>query len=102
MSFQPDEIRFQYLGLNGIHESAAPVYEDKVTESLNEIGLRIVIKHEKEDLGKKMIQSIFCLGLNGPPGIAASMNWGKNGSVRLGLFPTLIPREEVHETIHFL
>ncbi len=102
MSFQPDEIRFQYLGLNGIHESAAPVYEDKVTETLNEIGLRIVIKHEKEDLGKKMIQSIVCLGLNGPPGIAASMNWGKNGSVRLGLFPTLIPREEVHETIHFL
>jgi hypothetical protein len=46
-----------------------------------------------------MIQAIVSLGLNGPPGIAASMNWGKSGSIRLGLFPVLIPRELVDEKV---
>jgi hypothetical protein len=46
-----------------------------------------------------MIQAIVSLGLNGPPGIAASMNWGKSGSIRLGLFPILIPRSFVHEMV---
>jgi hypothetical protein len=66
---------------------------------MNEIGLRIAIKHKHPDSGKMMIQAIVSLGLNGPPGIAASMNWGKSGSMRLGLFPLLIPRSLVHEML---
>ncbi len=97
--FQYDEIRVNYLGLNGIHESAAPMPAKEQLDALNEIGIRIAIRHQKPDVGKKMIQSIISLGLNGPPGIAASMNWGKAGSIRLGLFPTLIPRNFISERI---
>ena len=99
MPFEYDEIRVNFLGLNGIHEDAAPMPPKEILDQLNELGVRIAIQHQKPDVGKRMIQSIICLGLNGPPGIAASMNWGKAGSIRLGLFPTLIPRELVKEEI---
>ena len=68
-------------------------------EQMNEVGVRIAIRHQKPETGKMMIQSIIGLGLNGPPGIAASMNWGKSGSIRLGLFPTLVPRELICEKV---
>ena len=99
LPFKFDEIRVNYLGLNGIHEDAAPKATAEFIEEMNEIGLRIAIKHKHPDSGKMMIQAIVSLGLNGPPGIAASMNWGKSGSIRLGLFPLLIPRSLVHEML---
>ena len=99
LPFKYDEIRINYLGLNGIHEEAAPKPSTEFIEQMNEIGLRIAIKHKHPDIGKMMIQAVVSLGLNGPPGIAASMNWGKSGSIRLGLFPILIPRELVVEKV---
>jgi hypothetical protein len=99
LPFKYDEIRINYLGLNGIHEEAAPKLSTEFIEQMNEIGLRIAIKHKHPDIGKMMIQAVVSLGLNGPPGIAASMNWGKSGSIRLGLFPILIPRELVVEKV---
>jgi hypothetical protein len=99
LPFKYDEIRINYLGLNGIHEEAAPKPSTEFIEQMNEIGLRIAIKHKHPDTGKMMIQAVVSLGLNGPPGIAASMNWGKSGSIRLGLFPILIPRELVVEKV---
>ena len=83
------------MGINGIHENAAPLLPDSIINQLNEVGVRIAFKHKEKNTGKYLIQSIICLGLNGPPGLTASMNWGKSGSMRLGLFPTLIPRELV-------
>lgn len=99
LPFKYDEIRISYLGINGIHEDAVPKPSTEFIDQLNEIGLRIAIKHKNPDSGKMMIQAIVSLGLNGPPGIAASMNWGKSGSIRLGLFPVLIPRELVDEKV---
>lgn len=95
LPFQYEELRINYLGINGIHEGAAPEIPKEVIDNMNEIGVRIAFRHQDKKVGKLLIQSIVCLGLNGPPGMAASMNWGKAASVRLGLFPTLIPREYV-------
>jgi hypothetical protein len=66
---------------------------------MNEVGVRIAFRHKKPHVGKLLIQSVVCLGLNGPPGMNASMNWGKAASMRLGLFPTLIPREYISPQI---
>lgn len=99
LPFRYDEVRFNYLGINGIHEGATPVLPQEIIDQLPEVGLRLAIRHSDEKAGKLMIQSIVCLGLNGPPGIAAGMNWGKAGSIRLGLFPTLVPREWVKERV---
>ena len=99
LPFRYNELRFNYLGINGIHEEAAPMPSKDFIEQMNEVGVRIAIRHQKPETGKMMIQSIIGLGLNGPPGIAASMNWGKSGSIRLGLFPTLVPRELICEKV---
>jgi hypothetical protein len=95
LPFQYEELRINYLGINGIHEGAAPELPKEVIDNMNEVGVRIAFRHQDKKAGKLLIQSIVCLGLNGPPGLAASMNWGKAASIRLGLFPTLIPREYV-------
>jgi hypothetical protein len=95
LPFQYEELRINYLGINGIHEGAAPEIPKEVIDNMNEVGVRIAFRHQDKKAGKLLIQSIVCLGLNGPPGLTASMNWGKAASVRLGLFPTLIPREYV-------
>jgi hypothetical protein len=95
LPFQYEELRINYLGINGIHEGAAPELPKEVIDNMNEVGVRIAFRHQDKKAGKLLIQSIVCLGLNGPPGLTASMNWGKAASVRLGLFPTLIPREYV-------
>jgi len=99
LPFKYDEIRINYLGINGIHEGAAPMPSPEFIAQMNEVGVRIAIRHKKPEIGKMMIQAVISLGLNGPPGIAASMNWGKSGSIRLGLFPTLIPRDLVKERV---
>lgn len=95
LPFQYEELRINYLGINGIHEGAAPEIPKEIIDNMNEVGVRIAFRHQDKKAGKLLIQSIVCLGLNGPPGLTASMNWGKAASVRLGLFPTLIPREYV-------
>lgn len=95
LPFQYEALRINYLGINGIHESAAPSMTEQQIEALNEVGVRMAFRHQKAADGKRLIQSIVCLGLNGPPGMTASMNWGKAASLRLGLFPTLIPRDYV-------
>jgi hypothetical protein len=95
LPFQYEELRINYLGINGIHEGAAPELPKEVIDNMNEVGVRIAFRHQDKKAGKLLIQSIVCLGLNGPPGLVASMNWGKAASIRLGLFPTLIPRNYV-------
>ena len=102
LPFKYDELRVNYMGINGIHDAAAPMPSKEYIDEMNEVGVRIAIRHKKAETGKMMIQSIVSLGLNGPPGIAASMNWGKSGSIRLGLFPTLIPRDLVIEKISII
>lgn len=96
-----DELRVNYIGINGIHEEAAPPLPQTIVDNMNEVGLRLAFRHQDPKMGKRLIQSIICLGLNGPPGITANMNWGKISSARLGLFPTLIPRSFVHPQISF-
>lgn len=99
LPFRYDELRVNFLGINGIHEDAAPVIPKEILDEMNEIGVRIAFRHKEPNVGKMLVQAVVCLGLNGPPGLAASMNWGKSDSIRLGLFPTLIPRHFVNPIV---
>ncbi len=92
----------QYIGLDGIHPGVAPSLDSKKLEALNEIGIRIAIHHKERSVGKMMLQSIVCLGLNGPPGIVATMQWGKVASKVYGLFPALIDRSLVQPKMAFV
>lgn len=99
---QIERKEFQLLGINGIHGSAAPMPSEEVLENMNEIGIRIAIKHPDTRTGKIAFQSIICLGLNGPPGIVGIPGWGKQDRQMLSLWPTLIDRKWVNEHIEII
>ncbi len=94
---QIERKEFQLIGVNGIHGSAAPLPDKETLANLNEIGLRIAIKHSDTRTGKIAFQSIICLGLNGPPGLIGIPGWGKQDRQLLSLWPTLIERKWVDE-----
>ncbi len=94
-----DRIVVNYLGINGIHDTATPKLAPEIIEQLPEIGLRLSIKHADERTGKMALQAIICLGLNGPPGICTQPGWGKDGRMQLSLFPTLIARKWVTDVL---
>lgn len=92
LPLQMEEHRYQFIGLNGIHESAAPLDEQKAND-MNEIGVRLVIKHKDPHVGKIALGAVIPLGLNGPPGLISIPGWGKINRGVLGLWPTLIDRK---------
>lgn len=93
---------FNWIGINGIHGTAAPLPDQNWINNMNEIGLRVVIKHANEETGKICMAAITCLGLNGPPGIVSMPGWGKINRLQLSLWPTLIPRNWVNEQIEWI
>lgn len=102
LPFSLERIRFDYIGLNGIHGEAAPRPSDEWISQMPEIGLRIVLRHKDHGTGKMAMQSIVCLGLNGPPGIVANPSWGRDGRTVLRLWPTLISRQYINEKIEII
>ena len=97
-----ERFEYSFIGINGIHGSAASMPSDEQLEELNEIGVRLVIKHQQPKVGKIAMQSIVCLALNGPPGMISMPGWGKTNRALLSLWPTLIPRELVQEKVEIL
>lgn len=97
-----DRQEFSIIGLNAMHGDAAPAIDPEILNSLNEIGVRLCIIHKEERTGKLALQSIVCLGLNGPPGTISVPGWGKPGRAMLSLWPTLIPRELVEEKLEIV
>lgn len=98
---QLDEIRIEYVGLNAIHGESAPRPSDEWIAQMPEIGVRLVLRHKDKYAGKMALQSIVCLGLNGPPGAVANPAWGKDGRAMLSLWPTLIPRDLIDVEVCF-
>ncbi|HXH19740.1 MAG TPA: acyclic terpene utilization AtuA family protein [Chitinophagales bacterium] len=99
LPLQIERSEFSIVGVNGIHGNAAPQPSKEWLEQANELGVRVVLKHNDERTGRMAMMSITCLGLNGPPGVNSMPGWGKTGRVKLSLWPTLIPREVVQEKV---
>lgn len=97
-----EKMEFSFVGINGIHGDAAPFPPEEVIEKMNEIGVRVVIKHNDERTGKLAFQSVVALGLNGPPGLISMPGWGKQNRMLLSLFPTLIQRKWVQMKVEIL
>lgn len=99
-----DKANFSYIGINAMHQEAIelPDPDDESLANINEIGIRLALKHQDPRAGKMAIQSIVCLGLNGPPGVISMPGWGKMNRVQLSLWPTLIPREFVQEQLRYI
>lgn len=90
------------IGIDGIHPNTAPTPPAELLDQLNEVGVRLAIKHSDPLTGKMAMSGITCLGLNGPPGVIAMPIWGKINRVQLGLWPTLVPRHLVPQEVSIL
>jgi hypothetical protein len=88
-----ERMEFSFVGINGIHGDAAPIPSMETLENINELGVRIAIKHNDEKTGKLAFQAIVALALNGPPGLISMPGWGKQNRMLLSLWPSLISRK---------
>ncbi|MBL4753444.1 MAG: DUF1446 domain-containing protein [Flavobacteriales bacterium] len=96
-----ERIEHSFIGLNGIHGEAIHIDERQV-EDINEIGVRLCIKHQDAKTGKLAMQAIVCLGLNGPPGVISKPGWGKPATAMLSLWPTLVDRDLIQEKVDII
>ena len=96
-----ERMEHQFIGLNGIHGAAIKIDESQV-EDINEVGVRLCIKHADAKTGKIAMQAIVCLGLNGPPGIISKPGWGKPSTAMLSLWPTLVDRDLIEEKVELI
>lgn len=99
MPISIDRMQFDLVGINGIHGSAAPNVPKDYLDNLNEIGVRVALKHRDERTGKMAMAGITCLGLNGPPGLISIPGWGKINRAMLSLWPTLVSRDLINEEL---
>ncbi len=88
-------LRFDYLGINALHGSLAPIPK----EESNEVVLRITLKTKEKKDALKLAPEIAPLILNGPPG---SCFFGGRPSPTeiIALWPTFVPKEAVKLTTH--
>ena len=99
VALQAAEIRFDYLGINGVHResSPAPVHEPY------EVILRVAVKTAERSEAEKIRREIDPLAVNG---MSATGKWATSapGSrVRpvVGLSSCLVPRELIESTVSF-
>ena len=91
-NIKPLDLRFDWIGINGTHGAVAKIPEDE--DSINEIMLRTAAKfNTKEDAYRAKRFVMMGSLILGPVGSA----FGVPVPLRqiVGLWPTLIPREEV-------
>ncbi len=97
-----EEMRFNILGVNGLHEDAVEIPPAEELNQRSELGLRIALKHRDDKSGKMAMGGIVCLGLNGPPGVISVPGWGNLNRAMLSLWPTLIPRELIKQEVKMI
>jgi hypothetical protein len=87
IGFNASELRFDFIGWNGVHGALSPRPLDA-----NEIVLRVAARTESEREAEKLFRELVPLALNGPPtaaGVGASRSRAR---ALLALWPTLVPR----------
>mgnify|MGYP001002766982 CR=1 FL=1 len=87
IGIHPQEMRFDYIGVNTLHGATAP----EPTYDMNEVGLRIAIRaktFEEADQVRRMATHIWTMG---PIGTSCGVPFKPRKIV--GLWPTLVPRE---------
>jgi hypothetical protein len=102
LPFALDDIEIRFIGINGIHGDAAPMPDAAWLAEMNEIGVRLAFRHTDPKAGKKAIQSLYCLALNGPPGNVGVPGWGNIARAQLSLWPSLIDRKWVSSQLEIL
>jgi hypothetical protein len=89
------DINTEYLGFNALH---GPLAQEIDEDLINEIFLRITIRTETKEEATKLAKLFPPLTVNGPPFVSMISGLSPTREL-LGLWPTLIPREEIESNI---
>lgn len=89
---RPEEIHVEYIGLNSLWGGVAPMPAD--LDEVNEVRLRIAIRTRNKEDCERLAREFPPLYLSGPMA-AAAIHGVPSPRELMGLWSTLIPREEV-------
>lgn len=92
----PEELQIDYIGLNVLHGTTVPWPDHD--DDISEIGLRIVAKTKTYDEASAIRREASHLWTAGPVGSSFGVPF--NPRPIIALWPTLIPREELHVESH--
>lgn len=100
MGLKAEQIHFDLVGLNMLHGPAAPLPDPQVLDSMNEIGLRCAVRTRTRAEAEKVRRAGSHLWIMGPGGTS----FGAPIKPRpvISLWPTLIPRDLVHQSVQIL
>lgn len=93
VNVEPEEIRFDYVGVNALHNHTAPMPDCE----LNEVGLRIAAKlrtREEADLVRREATHLWTLG-----GVGTAFGVPFPLRPVVSLWPTLVPREAIETKV---
>src|SRR5690606_33412939 len=100
IALDAEEIRMDYIGINGVHRESSPA---PVTEPY-EVVLRVAIKTKTREEAEKLRREVDPLAVNGASGTGkwATSAPGSRARPIVGLNSALVPREQVSVSIHLL
>jgi hypothetical protein len=100
MGLQADQVHFDYVGLNVLHGPAAPLPDAQRLADCNEVGLRCAVRTRTAEEAEKVRRAGSHLWIMGPGG--TSFGTPMKPRPVVSLWPTLIPRELVKQTVSIL
>lgn len=100
MGLKSDQIHFDFVGLNVLHGPGAPMPDPAALEACNEIGLRCAVRTRTADEAEKVRRAGAHLWIMGPGGTSFGAPIKPRPVV--SLWPTLIPRELVRQSVDIL
>ncbi len=100
MGLKSSQIQFDFVGLNTLHGPAAPIPDTEALDKLNEVGLRCAVRTDTREEAEKVRRAGSHLWIMGPGG--TSFGTPIKPRPVLSLWPTLIPRDFVNQTVEVL
>ncbi|MEI6115442.1 MAG: acyclic terpene utilization AtuA family protein [Burkholderiales bacterium] len=100
MGLSADQIQFDFVGLNMLHGPGAPMPDPAVLRELNEVGLRCAVRTRTAEEADKVRRAASHLWIMGPGG--TSFGTPIKPRPVVSLWPTLVPREFVRQTVEIL
>ena len=97
VELKADEVRYDMIGVDSCHWSASP----EPDEDINEIRIRVAARCADRKEASKIARECVMLMGTGPIGSTGQLNTPGPREV-LALWPSLIPREHVTQTLEIM
>ncbi len=100
MGLKADQVQFDFVGLNMLHGPAAPAIDSRQANELPEVGLRCAVRTRTAEEADKVRRAAANLWIMGPGG--TSFGTPIKPRPVVSLWPTLIPRHYVQQSVNIL